>query len=89
VQLVPIPVAPKFGIFHDWLYSKYELLGTDAFDATIYGKTLYLFGKQGVSTKPYPTQPQLIEKIKQGNLHIKSLEFRPEEGIFHFFEYVP
>lgn len=70
--------------FQGFLYTSYEKLTSQASSAGIYGKTLYAFGKGTVLAKPYPSQKELIERIKKDNQDITSLEFRTEDGVFVF-----
>ncbi|MGC5324621.1 hypothetical protein [Brevibacillus sp. SYSU BS000544] len=70
--------------FDGFLYTSYEKLASNASSAGIHGKTLYAFGKGAVQTKPYPTQAELIERIKKDNQNITSLSFNKEEGVFLF-----
>lgn len=70
--------------FDGFLYTSYEKLASNASSAGIQGKTLYAFGKGTVLTKPYPTQSELIERIKKDNQSITSLSFSKEDGVFLF-----
>lgn len=75
--------------FDGMLYTNYELLATNAVDAGIWGKTLYIFRKGTVATKPYPSKQELIKKIMQANKGITSLHFNSQEGIFNFEHNLP